>query len=238
MTFPVPQPYKITQGYKATHKANDIAPVPGGQTDKPCLAPEAGVIVTSNFKAALEGNYIIMRGDSGKYYYFGHFANRLVGAGARVSEGEQIGILGKTGAATGIHLHFEVRTTPTGGQINPSTINWTTSPQGGNVDVKTKAKQIGDIYKAMTGADISQKDLDFYVGRPDGVTEMIYALFPATQKARDVIKLLENDRDRMYGIMEKDKAEIADLQRQLKEALNGNAPPAGTKLEKGNYYVE
>lgn len=119
---------KFLNGVPTNHPGVDIAPIPNGKTGVPCRSPEAGVIITSNFKPALEGHYVIMRGDSGKYYYFGHFASRSVSGGQRVSEGQQIGVLGMTGSATGIHTHFEVRTTPTGGQINPESINWN---QGG-----------------------------------------------------------------------------------------------------------
>lgn len=56
-------------------------------------------------------------------------------------------------------------------------------------------KQVGDIYTAMTGQDISQADLDFYITAPRTVYDLIYALFPATQKARDSITLLEQERD-------------------------------------------
>ena len=82
-------------------------------------------------------------------------------------------------------------------------------------------KQVGDIYKFMTGNDISQQDLGFYITAPRTIYDLVYALAPATQKARDVIQLLEQDRDKnLYPLIERDKAEIADLQRQLTEALN------------------
>lgn len=62
-------------------------------------------------------------------------------------------------------------------------------------DMQPTPKQVGDIYTAMTGNDISQEDLNFYITAPRTVYDLIYALFPATQKARDTITLLENERD-------------------------------------------
>lgn len=90
-------------------------------------------------------------------------------------------------------------------------------------------KQVGDIYKFMTGTDISQKDLDFYITPPRTIYDLVYALAPTTQKARDTVQLLENDRDKnLYPLIEKDKADIADLTRQLADALG--KPQPGTVI--------
>lgn len=55
------------------------------------------------------------------YYYFGHFASRLVKAGDSLKEGQPIGIIGMTGNATGVHTHHEVRKTQGGNQVDPET---------------------------------------------------------------------------------------------------------------------
>ena len=119
MRFPVNSPYRITQGYSAGHRGIDIAPQVPGTTGVPIYASESGAVVRSGFRANLEGHYIILRGNSGKYYYYGHLARRDYLNNQTVRQGNRIGIMGMTGLATGIHVHYEVRNTLTGGQINP-----------------------------------------------------------------------------------------------------------------------
>lgn len=121
MRFPVNQPYVITTYFDpVAHPGLDIAPIPAGATGVQCFAPESSTVVVSAYIAALEGHYVLLQGDSGMFYYFGHFQKRLVDMYQRVSEGQPIGVLGKTGLATGIHTHHEVRRTRTGQQVDPA----------------------------------------------------------------------------------------------------------------------
>lgn len=92
-----------------------------GATNTPILAVEAGRIVTSNTdwtgtcadvragRARRSGNYVGLLGDSGTYYYYGHFNTVNVSSG-RVTAGQQLGTLGNTGNArcSAPHLHFEI----------------------------------------------------------------------------------------------------------------------------------
>lgn len=55
------------------------------------------------------GNYVCVLGDDGNYIYYCHMAARSVRAGERVAAGQLLGYIGRTGRATGVHLHFEVR---------------------------------------------------------------------------------------------------------------------------------
>lgn len=48
-------------------------------------------------------------------------------------------------------------------------------------DMQPTPKQAGDVYRFMTNAEISQKDLDFYITAPQTIYDMIYALGPDTQ---------------------------------------------------------
>lgn len=67
-------------------------------------------IVTNKNDATWEwGEYIAISGVDGKTIYYCHLAKRLVKVGAKVKAGDIIGIQGRTGQATGNHLHFEVR---------------------------------------------------------------------------------------------------------------------------------
>ena len=55
------------------------------------------------------GNYVAIAGDDGQLVYYCHLDRRLVEQSARIEEGQVIGIEGQTGRATGVHLHFELR---------------------------------------------------------------------------------------------------------------------------------
>lgn len=85
------------------------------------------------------------------FYYAGHFKAKGPNVGAEVLEGQQIAILGKSGptsgpnSVTGVHTHFECRTTITGGQINPMSINW--SKEGDTI--------VADIKIVGTPASVS-----------------------------------------------------------------------------------
>jgi murein DD-endopeptidase MepM/ murein hydrolase activator NlpD len=83
----------------------------------PLVAVDAGVV---HFTIdPLGGVVAYLRGDGGTTYYYAHL-QRVEGVDRRVSLGERIGYVGRTGNAahTSPHLHFEVH--PGGGAaINP-----------------------------------------------------------------------------------------------------------------------
>ena len=59
--------------------------------------------------AVFYGNMIVIQHDSELYTVYGHLSKIDVQAGQAVKMGEKIGEMGQSGAATGSHLHFEVR---------------------------------------------------------------------------------------------------------------------------------
>ena len=50
---------------------------------------------------------IVMKGESGSKFYYGHMDKVLVKGGQRISAGEVIGLMGDTGSPGAVHLHFE-----------------------------------------------------------------------------------------------------------------------------------
>jgi murein DD-endopeptidase MepM/ murein hydrolase activator NlpD len=50
---------------------------------------------------------IVMKGDGGPKYYYGHMDEVLVDGGDRVTAGQVIGLMGDTGSPGSVHLHFE-----------------------------------------------------------------------------------------------------------------------------------
>ena len=75
----------------------------------PVYAAAAGVVRGAQFNK-LYGNFVIIDHSSNVSTYSGHLQTLEVKPGDPVSVGQRIGLMGKTGtAATGCHLHFEVR---------------------------------------------------------------------------------------------------------------------------------
>ena len=94
-----------------------IHPITGGSTQypgidipqpsgTPVLAAADGAVLESGFDPG-DGNYILLQHGSMTTKYT-HLLARTVEAGETVAAGAEIGQVGKTGRATGDHLHFEV----------------------------------------------------------------------------------------------------------------------------------
>ncbi len=54
------------------------------------------------------GNYITILHSNGTVTYYGHLMTLFVKPGDKVDVGDRIGLMGRTGDATGCHVHFEV----------------------------------------------------------------------------------------------------------------------------------
>ncbi len=99
----------ISSGYDSVrrrhhHKGIDI-PAPQGS---PALAFLAGEVVFAGRYYAY-GNLVRVRQVDGKEALYGHLQRMLVKVGDKIEAGQQIGAIGRTGRATGYHLHFELR---------------------------------------------------------------------------------------------------------------------------------
>lgn len=78
----------------------------GGKRGTPIFAIEDGVIdrTKKQDNGALQ---IVMRGESGSKFYYGHMDEVLVKGGHRVKAGDVIALMGDTGSPGAVHLHFE-----------------------------------------------------------------------------------------------------------------------------------
>jgi murein DD-endopeptidase MepM/ murein hydrolase activator NlpD len=79
-----------------------------GKTGTPVYAASAGVVKTSRRKGAYGKTIEIDHGNRYSSLY-GHLSDYQVKEGEWVNLGQTIGYVGRTGRATGPHLHFEVR---------------------------------------------------------------------------------------------------------------------------------
>lgn len=105
---------RITQGYKAWHRAIDIANngLPG------VVAADSGVVTVAGWPSPWAyGNRVVINHGNGFETWYGHLSAIYVTPGQRVERGQIIGKMGSTGRSTGPHLHFEIRSG--GNLLNP-----------------------------------------------------------------------------------------------------------------------
>jgi murein DD-endopeptidase MepM/ murein hydrolase activator NlpD len=104
--WPVAGPIGDGFGPRGTrfHAGLDM-PVAGGT---PVAAARGGTVVSAGAAGAF-GHLVIIAHARGVETYYAHLSRIDVTYGQRVKRGQQIGLVGATGHATGPHLHFEVR---------------------------------------------------------------------------------------------------------------------------------
>ena len=94
------------------HKGLDIAANCGA----PIYAATEGTVEFAGTNGSL-GKLVIINHGSGVKTYYAHCNSLKVSSGQKVEAGTNIATVGKTGTATGYHLHFEVRVNGT--SVNP-----------------------------------------------------------------------------------------------------------------------
>lgn len=121
---PVRSTYTITQewdqigwGTNVIHGGIDIASVPAGSTP-PVYVARSGTVETVTYDGT-GGNYVVIKHDDGYWTYYGHLNSVDLAIGDKVTTNSRVGIMGSTGLAKGIHLHFEVWKGAQWQRINP-----------------------------------------------------------------------------------------------------------------------
>ncbi len=76
---------------------------------QPIFAAFDGVVRHSRWNSGGFGNIVVVRHPNGLETYYAHLSRRAVAAGDWVRAGQVIGYGGRTGRASAIHLHFEMR---------------------------------------------------------------------------------------------------------------------------------
>jgi len=98
----------ISQGLHP-YNAIDVA----NECGTPIYAAASGTVQKAGW-ISVGGNRVRILHANGVVTYYGHLSKILVAFGQQVVQGQQIGLMGATGNATGCHLHFDVR-----GATNP-----------------------------------------------------------------------------------------------------------------------
>lgn len=80
------------------------------------LASDSGIVVSAGWEGTY-GKSVVIQHDNGLFTRYAHNSEIFVRVGQRVKQGEVISAMGRTGYATGNHLHFEIL--KNGIQVNP-----------------------------------------------------------------------------------------------------------------------
>lgn len=110
MNSPYMGKFQVTQTQHSQHDGLDLV----GIDSKEIHATVNGVVQYAGWENPANhkqgfGQYVCIKGDDGKYYYYGHLSEILVKTGERVKCTQVIGIEGSTGYSTGSHCHYCIR---------------------------------------------------------------------------------------------------------------------------------
>ena len=105
---PVSRGYKVTQRYRPAknrkHKGVDLADKKGS----PIFSVASGRIIYQGRRFSGYGKMIMIAHNNGITSLYSHLNKIFVKAGQRVQRGQLVGAMGRTGRASGVHLHFEI----------------------------------------------------------------------------------------------------------------------------------
>ena len=99
---------RLSRGFllgKRWHYGLDLASKKG----TPILASEAGVVIYVGRGFSGYGKLIVIEHNDTWATLYSHLNKFNVKEGTKVARGDQIAEMGRTGHATGVHLHFEIR---------------------------------------------------------------------------------------------------------------------------------
>jgi murein DD-endopeptidase MepM/ murein hydrolase activator NlpD len=104
----------LTQRYAWYHKGIDIA----NRSAPGIVAADSGTVAIAGWPDnSGYGNRVIIDHGNGFQTLYAHLSKTYVQPGQTVNRGDLIGQMGSTGRSTGVHLHFEIRSS--GGAQNP-----------------------------------------------------------------------------------------------------------------------
>lgn len=108
--FVYPTDRHYLSGFDYSTKTNHLGIDLAANLGDNIYASDGGVVVYAGANSYGYGNMIMIDHGTGFQTLYAHLSQIFVGCGYNVTQGEVIGAAGMTGHASGVHLHFEVRT--------------------------------------------------------------------------------------------------------------------------------
>lgn len=168
MTFPVKGNYTVTAvfgqkgGYwKDGHKGTDFV-----SDDKRVYAATGGRVRVVAYDPSGWGNYVSVGDRDGYRHLYCHLQSVAVKTGQVIKEGDIIGVMGRSGNATGVHLHYQINTAA-GEPLDPMTFLKKEAEFMYGDDEKISPWAKAAVYAAREkGYLVGDKDGNFNPGEP------------------------------------------------------------------------
>ncbi len=100
---------RMTRGFlpqkRHPHFGIDLAAKQG----TPILAAQGGMVIYTGREFRGYGKMILIESGKGWATLYAHMDKIFIQEGQKISQGHILGTMGRTGRATGVHLHFEIR---------------------------------------------------------------------------------------------------------------------------------
>lgn len=103
LSWPVKSP-RITQGYRVGHWGIDVQ----DDTDSSIYPADEGWVSEVNYWNYGYGSHVYVQHPNGRSSLYAHLSSINVVVGQEVTRETVLGKMGRTGWASGVHLHFEV----------------------------------------------------------------------------------------------------------------------------------
>lgn len=107
--FNAPADYPYAPKRKQLHEGIDLAPI--SNVTVKVFAANKGTVFQIGYDQRGYGNYVVVKHSDRFFTWYCHLASISVTENQDVDLSSQLGIMGRTGNATGIHLHFNVQDT-------------------------------------------------------------------------------------------------------------------------------
>lgn len=101
--------FRVTSRFGVRHSSRHDGMDLAAEKGTPILAAADGRVIFSGWGPAGYGRIVIIKHGDGSITVYAHNEKNLVSEGQRVSRGEKIATVGRSGRASGYHLHFELR---------------------------------------------------------------------------------------------------------------------------------